>query len=34
MTGKILKWGSLAAIAYAMFYFRGDFQRYLKMKMM
>jgi hypothetical protein len=31
---KALKWGSLAATFYSMFYFRGDLQRYIKMKMM
>jgi hypothetical protein len=34
MTGKIMKWGSLAAVVYTLVYFRGDFQRYLKMKLM
>ncbi len=34
MTGKIIKWGSIAVLAYAVVYFRGDFQRYLKMKRM
>ncbi len=34
MTSKLIKWGSLAAVVYAVIYFRGDFQRYLKMKMM
>jgi hypothetical protein len=34
MAGKIVKWGSLAAVVYTLVYFRGDLQRYLKMKMM
>lgn len=34
MIGKIVKWGSLAALVYSIVYFRGDAQRYLKMKMM
>ncbi len=34
MAGKIVKWGSLAAVIYTVVYFRGDLQRYLKMKMM
>jgi len=33
-TGRILKWGTLAAIAYTLVYFRGDLQRYIKMKRM
>lgn len=33
-TGKIFTWGSLAAVVYTLVYFRGDLQRYLKMKMM
>jgi hypothetical protein len=32
--GKIVKWGSLAAIVYSLVYFRGDLQRYMKMKLM
>jgi hypothetical protein len=32
--GKILKWGTLAATIFSLFYFRGDLQRYAKMKMM
>ena len=32
--GKVVKWGSLAATIYSLFYFRGDLQRYVKMKMM
>lgn len=31
---KVLLWGSVAATVYALFYFRGDLQRYTKMKMM
>jgi len=34
MAGKIAKWGSLAAVVYTLVYFRGDLQRYLKMKLM
>jgi hypothetical protein len=33
-TSKILKWGSLAAMVYSLIYFRGDLQRYIKMKRM
>lgn len=29
-----MKWGSLAALAYVIVYFRGDMQRYIKMKRM
>lgn len=32
--GKVVKWGSLAATIYGLMYFRGDLQRYVKMKMM
>ena len=32
--GKVVKWGSLAATIYGLMYFRGDMQRYVKMKMM
>jgi hypothetical protein len=32
--GKIWMWGSLAALVGGMIYFRGDFYRYAKMKMM
>ena len=32
--GKVVKWGSLAATIYSLYYFRGDMQRYIKMKMM
>jgi hypothetical protein len=31
---KIVKWGTLAATIYSLFYFRGDIQRYVKMKRM
>ena len=31
---KIVKWGSLAATIYSLYYFRGDIQRYVKMKRM
>jgi hypothetical protein len=39
MSGKaakweLLKWGSVAATIYSLFYFRGDIQRYVKMKRM
>ncbi len=30
----VLKWGSLAAVVGGLIYFRGDLQRYVKMKMM
>jgi hypothetical protein len=33
-TGKVLLWGSIAVAVYGLIYFRGDFQRYIKMKMM
>jgi hypothetical protein len=33
-TSKILTWGSIAALVYSFFYFRGDIQRYVKMKRM
>jgi hypothetical protein len=29
-----VKWGTLAATVYSLFFFRGDIQRYVKMKMM
>lgn len=32
--GQIVKWGTLAAVVYSLIYFRGDFQRYVKMKRM
>lgn len=31
---KVLKWGSIAAFVLGLVYFRGDVQRYTKMKMM
>jgi len=31
---KLFMWGSLAATAYVLIYFRGDLKRYTKMKMM
>ena len=31
---KAVKWGSLAATVYSLYYFRGDIQRYVKMKRM
>lgn len=34
MFGKVVKWGSLAATVCSIYYFRGDLQRYVKMKMM
>ncbi len=30
----VLKWGTLAAVVGSLIYFRGDLQRYVKMKMM
>jgi hypothetical protein len=32
--GKMLKWSALAATILGFVYFRGDLQRYVKMKMM
>ena len=32
--GKLFLWGMLAATVWGMMYFRGDIQRYAKMKMM
>jgi hypothetical protein len=32
--GKIVKWGTIAATIYSLVYFRGDIQRYVKMKRM
>ncbi len=32
--GKIVKWGSLAAVVCSLFYFSGDIKRYVKMKRM
>ena len=34
MTGKIMKWGTVAALGLTVFYFWGDIQRYVKMKRM
>ena len=34
MLGKVVKWGSLAATVYSLYFFRGDLQRYVKMKML
>ncbi len=34
MKGKLFLWGTIAAMAYTLYYFRGDLQRYAKMKMM
>ena len=31
---KVVKWGSLAATIYSVYYFRGDLKRYVKMKRM
>lgn len=31
---KLLMWGSIAAAIYGLVYFRGDLQRYIKMKRM
>jgi hypothetical protein len=30
----VMKWGTVAATIYSLFYFRGDIQRYVKMKRM
>ena len=32
--GKVVKWGTLGAAIMSLVYFRGDLQRYAKMKMM
>lgn len=32
--GKVVKWGTIAATAYSVYFFRGDIQRYVKMKRM
>jgi len=32
--GRLLLWGTLAATIWSLVYFRGDIQRYAKMKMM
>jgi hypothetical protein len=34
MTGKLFLLGAIAATAFGLVYFRGDIQRYVKMKMM
>jgi hypothetical protein len=31
---KIVKWGTIATTLASLVYFRGDLQRYIKMKMM
>ena len=31
---KMVTWGALGAAVYILIYFRGDLQRYVKMKMM
>jgi hypothetical protein len=31
---NVWKWASLAAFAYTLYFFRGDIQRYVKMKRM
>jgi hypothetical protein len=31
---KVVKWGTIAATVYSMYFFRGDIQRYVKMKRM
>ena len=33
-TSKLLFVGTVAAVVYGFFFFRGDIQRYVKMKMM
>ena len=32
--GKLVKWGAIGASLYMLVYFRGDLQRYVKMKRM
>jgi hypothetical protein len=32
--GKVLKWGTLASTIFTLVYFRGDINRYVKMKRM
>jgi len=32
--GKVVRWGSLAAAIYSLYFFRGDLNRYIKMKLM
>jgi hypothetical protein len=34
MKGRFFLWGTLAAVACTLYYFRGDINRYTKMKMM
>jgi hypothetical protein len=34
MSARILIWGTIAAAVYGLVYFRGDLQRYIKMRMM
>jgi hypothetical protein len=34
MTGKVLILGAVAATLFTLYYFRGDINRYTKMKMM
>jgi hypothetical protein len=34
MAGKIVKWSTLGAGVFMLVYFRGDIQRYVKMKRM
>jgi len=31
---KVVKWGTIAATVYSVYFFRGDIQRYVKMKRM
>jgi hypothetical protein len=32
--GTVVKWGTIAATLASLYYFRGDIQRYVKMKRM
>ena len=34
MVGRIVKWGTLGATVSMLIYFRGDIERYIKMKRM
>jgi hypothetical protein len=34
MAGKVIGWGTLAAVVFTLVYFRGDLERYVKMKRM
>jgi hypothetical protein len=34
MVGKIVGWGTLAAVVCTLVFFRGDIERYMKMKRM